>query len=390
MTFLGIMIERSKFPVVKMPTSTSDSLADSWKCFSRMVFPYKPEEFMTEIWEQKAAIIKRKKFDYYDGLFSTNQLAQILEKNPIRWGVNLDVTSWTKTEGRQTHNLPGRAHPAQVWDFYNNGCSVRMLNPATYSNSVYEMCSNLQEFFGCFVGSNIYLTPPATQGFAPHYDDVEVFMLQVEGRKRWKIYKPFEGEELPRTSSRNFNPKEIKGEPFIYEILEPGDMLYVPRGWIHQGEALAGEHSLHVTISTYQKNSWIDLLENVVPNALKMAAKEDEDFRRGLPTDYKLFMGLQNSDREDVAPQREEFMNTVGHLMNRLVDYCELDKDVDEFARLDMHRSFPPKLTKEEIQRTVKGKNHSKVCQIVYGLRPNGIIWISEPELKLLMKIFRN
>ena len=271
----------------------------------------------------------------------------------------MDVTSWTKTEGRQTHNLPGRAHPAQVWDFYNNGCSVRMLNPATYSNSVYEMCSNLQEFFGCFVGSNIYLTPPATQGFAPHYDDVEVFMLQVEGRKRWKIYKPFEGEELPRTSSRNYNPKEIKGEPFIYEILEPGDMLYVPRGWIHQGEALAGEHSLHVTISTYQKNSWIDLLENVVPNALKMAAKEDEDFRRGLPTDYKLFMGLQNSDREDVAPQREEFMNTVGHLMNRLVDYCELDKDVDEFARLDMHRSFPPKLTKEEIQRTVKGKRHS-------------------------------
>ena len=98
-----------------------------------------------------------------------------------------------------------------------------------------------------------------------------------------------------------------------------------------------------------------------------MAAKEDEDFRRGLPTDYKLFMGLQNSDREDVAPQREEFMNTVGHLMNRLVDYCELDKDVDEFARLDMHRSFPPKLTKEEIQRTVKGKNLSKLCQIVYG-----------------------
>ena len=93
------MIERSKFPIVQLPSSTSDSLADSWKCFSRMVFPYKPEEFMTDIWEQKATIIKRKKFDYYDGLFSTNQLAQIIERNPIRWGVNLDVTSWTKTEG---------------------------------------------------------------------------------------------------------------------------------------------------------------------------------------------------------------------------------------------------------------------------------------------------
>ena len=53
-----------------------------------------------------------------------------------------------------------------------------------------------------------------------------------------KVYRPFEDDELPRTSSRNYRPDEIKGEPFIYEILEPGDLLYVPRGWIHQGEVL--------------------------------------------------------------------------------------------------------------------------------------------------------
>jgi lysine-specific demethylase/histidyl-hydroxylase NO66 len=29
------------------------------------------------------------------------------------------------------------------------------------------------------VGANVYLTPPGTQGFAPHWDDVEVFMLQL-------------------------------------------------------------------------------------------------------------------------------------------------------------------------------------------------------------------
>ena len=133
------------------------------KVFERMIFPYQPEEFMTTIWEQKAIIIKRKKEDYFQDLFSTKQLADIIERNPIQFGVNLDVTSWTKSEGRQTHNLPGRAHPTQGWDFYNNGCSIRMLNPQTFSNTIYEMCANLQEFFGNFVGSNVYLTPPATQ-----------------------------------------------------------------------------------------------------------------------------------------------------------------------------------------------------------------------------------
>ena len=168
-------------------------------------------------------------------------------------------------------------------------------------------------------------------------------MLQVEGRKRWKVYKPFENDELPRTSSRNYHPKEIKGEPEIYEILEPGDMIYMPRGWIHQGEALAGEHSLHVTISTYQKNSWADLLEKIVPNALQTAIKEDLDFRRGLPTDYKLYMGLQNSDREDLQAERNAFAGQLNMLMGKLFDYAEVDKEVDEFAILDTHRSLPPK-----------------------------------------------
>ncbi len=35
-----------------------------------------------------------------------------------------------------------------------------------------------------------YLTPPATQGFAPHYDDIEAFILQLEGKKNWKLYSP--------------------------------------------------------------------------------------------------------------------------------------------------------------------------------------------------------
>ena len=113
-----------------------------------------------------------------------------------------------------------------------------MLNPNTYSNSIWKLCAGLQEFFGCFTGSNVYLTPPSTQGFAPHYDDVEVFMLQVEGRKRWKIYPNFDNKELPRVSSKNFHPNEVKQEMAIYEILQPGDVLYVPRGWVHQGECL--------------------------------------------------------------------------------------------------------------------------------------------------------
>ena len=52
----------------------------------------------------------------------------------------------------------------------------------------YELCACLQEHFGFPVGCSAYLTPTSTQGFPPHYDDVEVFVLQLQGSKRWRPY----------------------------------------------------------------------------------------------------------------------------------------------------------------------------------------------------------
>ena len=92
-------------------------------------------------------------------------------------------------------------------DFYS---SLRMLNPQTFDDQVWKLCSTLQDFMGSFVGTNMYLTPPGTQGFAPHYDDVEVFILQLEGKKHWRVYEPRTAQEtLPRYSSCNFSQEEI-------------------------------------------------------------------------------------------------------------------------------------------------------------------------------------
>lgn len=62
--------------------------------------------------------------------------------------------------------------------------------------------------------------------------------------------------------TENFDGAEI-GEPILEVVLEAGDLLYFPRGFIHQGDCLPDAHSLHITISSYQKNSWGDLLQRV-------------------------------------------------------------------------------------------------------------------------------
>ncbi|XP_019643826.1 PREDICTED: bifunctional lysine-specific demethylase and histidyl-hydroxylase NO66 isoform X1 [Branchiostoma belcheri] len=329
-----------------------NSTEEGEKMFEWLIHPVKKEKFFSELWEKKPLLVKRHLESYNDGWFSTEDLTKILHENDIQFGRNLDVTTYEGGQ-RETHNPPGRAYPAVVWDYYQNGCSVRLLNPQTYSQGVWRLCSSLQEYFSSMVGANIYLTPPGTQGFAPHYDDIEAFVLQLEGKKHWKLYSPRnDAEKLPRFSSDNFRQEEI-GEAILDVTLEPGDLLYFPRGTIHQASALPDTHSLHITVSTCQRNTWGDLMEKLVPAALTMAFSEDVEFRQALPRDYLDYMGLANADLDD--PRRKAFLGTVQSLLARLVNYVPVDAGVDQKAVEFMHDCLPPVFTRKERACSIYG-----------------------------------
>ncbi|CAL8317754.1 unnamed protein product [Merluccius merluccius] len=322
------------------------------KLFQWLIHPIPAKAFFRDTWEKKPILIRHQNPDYYKGLFSTAEFDRILREDDVQYGVNLDVTSYTNGK-RETHNPPGRALPFTVWDFYSSGCSLRMLNPQAFSSTVWNFLAILQEQFGSMAGANVYLTPPGTQGFAPHYDDIEAFVVQLEGKKHWRVYNPrSEDEVLPVNSSRNFSQSEI-GKPMLEVVLEAGDLLYFPRGFIHQGDCLPDAHSLHITVSSYQKNSWGDLLAKLVPAALGVAMEEDVEYRQGLPMDYLTYMGVQNSDKED--PRRERFLSRMGGLIQKLAGYAPVDAAVDEKAKEFLHDCLPPALSPEEQASSVQG-----------------------------------
>ncbi|XP_006272625.1 ribosomal oxygenase 1 [Alligator mississippiensis] len=322
------------------------------RLFQWMLAPVSPQHFLEQSWEKQPLLIQRHQPSYYQGLFSTAELDDILRGGRVRFGLHLDVTSYVAGV-RETHNPVGRALPAAVWDFYCRGCSLRLLNPQAFSATVWHFLSILQEQFGSMVGANVYLTPPGTQGFAPHYDDIEAFVLQLEGKKHWRVYAPrSEAEVLPQFSSPNFAQSEI-GEPVLETVLEAGDLLYFPRGFIHQGDCLPDAHSLHITVSSYQRNSWGDLLEKLLPAALQMAIEEDVEYRQGLPLDYLEYTGVQNSDMVD--SRRHAFMEKVQSLMKKLVDYAPIDAAVDQKAKSFLHDCLPPVLTESERMLSVHG-----------------------------------
>ena len=70
-------------------------------------------------------------------------------------------------------------------------------------------------------------------GVGPHLDSYDVFLLQVQGQRRWRIGPVADRSLVPDLPVRilaNFQPTEEW-------LLQPGDMLYLPPLWGHDGVA---------------------------------------------------------------------------------------------------------------------------------------------------------
>ena len=118
-----------------------------------------------------------------------------------------------------------------------------------------------------------------SQGFSPHFDDVEAFVLQLAGAKTWALYAPPSNQPdriLPRNPSRNLSQTELPARPDAEVTLRAGDLLYFPRGWVHQCVSCGGsnEHSLHLTVSCGHRSAWADFLDDLLPNALARCAAQ--------------------------------------------------------------------------------------------------------------------
>ena len=138
-----------------------------------------------------------------------------------------------------------------------------------------ELCASIGAVLGSRLQTNIYLTPPDAQGFKPHWDTHDVFVLQIAGGKHWTVYDT--KVTLP-LRGQGFDPERHPPGPVTDEFqLDPGSVVYIPRGVMHSARSSC-EPSLHITLGV-MAFTWTDfLLESVAATAL-----QEESLRRSLP-----------------------------------------------------------------------------------------------------------
>ena len=152
--------------------------------------------------------------------------------------------------------------------------------------------SRLADELGHPVQVNAYVTPPENQGFAPHHDVHDVFVLQVSGRKHWTVHRPVVVDPLDHQPFNGFKSEiaeRVGEEALIDTILEPGDALYLPRGTIHSAQAL-GETSIHLTVGVHP------LTRYQLVRFLLDAVQDEPALRASLP------MGADLADPDVLAP----------------------------------------------------------------------------------------
>jgi len=189
----------------------------------------------------------------------------------VREGAPLPAADYTEEIAWRPGRFDGLARVDRVAEEYAAGATIVLQALHLHWHPAALYCRGLEQQLGFPVQANAYATPGSAQGFAVHHDTHDVFVLQVAGRKRWRIYAPV--LELPLGPQRWSGADP--GEPVDELTLEPGDTLYLPRGWPHEAVAQE-EDSLHLTIGLHPPTRL---------DALRAALDEcgdDIEFRRGL------------------------------------------------------------------------------------------------------------
>jgi hypothetical protein len=138
---------------------------------------------------------------------------------------------------------------------------------------------------------NAYITPASSRGFDPHYDTHDVFVIQIAGAKHWTIHEPVHRHPLAHqawTDHRDAVAERARTDPAIDAVFEPGDVLYLPRGWIHSAVA-QGETSIHLTIGI-RATTRHDMLQHLLAGA-----GDDPRLRAPLP------LGVDYADASSFA-----------------------------------------------------------------------------------------
>ena len=268
----------------------------------KLIEPLGVNEFLRDYYEKKPLLSPNNKCRNFDDLISLEKLDHLLATSELP-PASIDMARSKPPISKANFTFKsGNIDRGAVVRHYQSGATIIFPQINLAIDELANFCRNLEFELSCKVQTNVYLTPRNSQGFKTHYDDHDVFIMQIHGKKNWNLYqqaveKPFRGE--PFDSSEH-----EAGRLNLNFTMEPGDCLYIPRGYMHDATNVGSEPSLHITVGLLVKK-WADLMLEV----LSEVALNNSEFRESLPVGFaKKDFDMSNA-RTDFRKLVETFAN---------------------------------------------------------------------------------
>ncbi len=239
-----------------------------------LLSPVALNEFLHHSWQKQPLCLNRDDSSHLRHIFSFEDFDQLLATVDWRYpNLRVYCDGNLVPPGEYAHDwsyggvtFTSVVRVGDVLQLYRRGASLVLQSLEQISDKVQAFCAGIEQELCSPTHANAFLTPEGGAGVAPHSDNVDVFVLQLQGRRQWNVSAPGAGS--------NGSPNRLSF------VLDPGDTLYIPKGWMHAGKVLCGP-SLHISLVVH---AWTygDLVLNTLRNVFDELSS-DPMLRCGLP-----------------------------------------------------------------------------------------------------------
>lgn len=222
----------------------------------------------------------------------------------VKEGKALDQESFATDANLARSGTRSFVSPAKINELCRGGASIVLSGIRDYSPRLWELALDLERRFRCPVSVNAYYTPPGNQAFRIHYDPYDVFILQIGGKKLWRLFGLRKPSPLLEEKGDFDAAPEVPEEEIL---LEEDQVLYVPRGHWHAASTSPESGSFHLTVGV-RSFTYHDLVRSLVQKL-----KATDLAREALPV-CRSESGHASFDESRIRASLEELWRNAGTL----------------------------------------------------------------------------
>jgi 50S ribosomal protein L16 3-hydroxylase len=339
-----------------------------------------PAEFMAKYWQKKPLLI-RGAIPEFKPLLSRDELFELAEQEDVESRLIVENTSakttgkdkksepaWTMAKGPFSEDESGSA--AELPPLKKSNWTLLVQGVDLHDSQVHALKNQFR--FAPDARLDDVMISFATDGggVGPHFDSYDVFLLQAEGKRRWRIGKQKDltlQTGVPLKILANFAPEQEF-------VLDAGDMLYLPPMYAHEGVAVGECMTYSIGFRAPAELELArELLQRFADDTLEDEGDDDEED------------GENEDENSDVAV--EFTANNAAKKIAKTVTNKVLYKDPKQ-AAVEAPAQIPAALldfAKQALEKAMSDPDALARNLGEYLTEPKANVWFDEPEFDVVL-----